>query len=112
MLGDVSREACNGLMRLPDRGRTLMNAFEDLKSRAANDVVPLGEFRLASGTPYSVSLHDLAPHGVASMYRSAAIITCGDGFLAVRLVQRLGVFQLDGYEAGFGGGPIRLVEVA
>lgn len=112
LLGDVSREACNGLMRLPDRGRTLRLAFEDVQRRSDGSSLPIGEFTLASGARYRVEANDLAPHGIASMYKAAAVIFCAGGYLAIRLVHRLGALQLDGFEAGPGRGPMRLVRVA
>ena len=113
VLGELSPRASNGLMNLPDRGRGLLLVFADLKARCDGQYLPLGEFILASGAKYRVTAHDLAPHGIAKLFRAAAIVTASGGYLAVRLIGGAGVPRLDGYEAGCGHGPaLQLVRVA
>lgn len=109
----VLPSADEGLMLLPDRGRSLLAATKLLKKSCERGEIP----QCIINSPYANLTYSVMPQisakaGTTSFYASIAIIVGGESFGSLRLSKRATFYLLELYDAGNYDSPPQIRKVA
>jgi len=98
--------AFDGLMALPDRGRSLTSAAKLLKnSCVVGEIPPCMVTCPTTNMIFSVVPQIGRPQSIPSLYTSTAMIVGGNAFGSVRLFKRKPYLYLELFDAGYYSDP-------